>query len=283
MIVVIAGATATGKSNLALKLAKNFNGYILNGDSRQVYKELNIGTAKPSIEEIKKSEIEHRLFGHVSIDENYNLYQYQKEAFEVLNEKKNQVTFLVGGTGLYIDSVVYNYKLQQKNQAGQEREEFEKLSIDELKEKIGEDIVKLNESDRNNPRRLIRFLERGGQNYEKGEPLKHIYLVLDKDFEIIEKNIEKRIEDMFKKGLLEENQQLFEKGKHEKINTIGYKEFREFFEKRISLDQVKEKIFLNTRQYAKRQITWFKRNDNAIWIKDYEQATKECETFLTKV
>ena len=283
MIVVIAGATATGKSNLALKLAKNFNGYILNGDSRQVYKELNIGTAKPSIEEIKKSEIEHRLFGHVSIDENYNLYQYQKEAFEVLNEKKDQVTFLVGGTGLYIDSVVYNYKLQQKNQVIEKREELEKLSIGELKEKIGEDIVKLNESDRNNPRRLIRFLERGGQNYEKGEPLKHIYLVLDKDFETIEKNIEKRIEDMFNKGLLEENQQLFEKGKHEKINTIGYKEFEEFFKGDITLDEVKERIFVNTRKYAKRQITWFKRNENAIWVKDYDGIYNNLKSLITSL
>jgi len=137
MIVAITGATATGKSKLALKLAKEFNGYILNGDSRQVYKELNIGTAKPSSQEIKKSRIEHELFGHVSIEENYNLYRYQKEAFEVLNKKKDKTTFLVGGTGLYIDSVVYNYKLKEVNEKKEKREELEKLTLEELQKKIG--------------------------------------------------------------------------------------------------------------------------------------------------
>lgn len=269
MIVVIAGPTASGKSQIAIKLARDFNGYILNGDSRQIYKELNIGTAKPTSEEIKKSQIEHRLFGHVSIDEDYNLYRYQKDAFKVLEEKENQNAFLVGGTGLYIDSVVYNYKLKKGDE--RRRKELEKLTLKELQEKTGEDLKKLNYSDRQNPRRLIRFLERDKKIYEKGEPLKHIYFVLEKDFNIIEKNIKKRIEDMFRMGLLEENEKLFKEGKHEKINTIGYKEFEDFFKGKITLEQVKEKIFLNTRQYAKRQITWFKRNKDAIWVKDYEE------------
>lgn len=266
MIVVIAGPTASGKSNLALKLAKKFNGYILNGDSRQVFKELNIGTAKPSKEEIQKSKIEHRLFGHVSIDEDYNLHRYQQEVKEVLKEKKGQTTFLVGGSGLYIDSVVYNYKLEKS-----EKKQDENFNLEELKEKVGDNLKKLNESDRNNPRRLIRFLQRNFKNYEKGKPLKHIYIVLDKDFGVIEQNIKKRIEKMFKDGLLEENEELFKQGKHQKINTIGYKEFRDYFEKKITLEEVKERIFLNTRQYAKRQITWFKRNKNAIWVENHEE------------
>ncbi len=282
MIVVIAGATATGKSQLALKLAKDFDGYILNGDSRQVYKELNIGTSKPSEEEIEKSKIEHKLFGHVSIDENYNLYQYQKEAFEVLEEKKNQTAFLTGGTGLYIDSVVYNYKLQKINEKKQ-RNLLERLSLEELKERVGQDIKNLNESDRNNPRRLIRFLEKDKQKYPKGKPLKHIYIVLNKEFNEIEKNIKSRIEVMFKEGLLEENEGLLKKGKHEKINTIGYKEFRDFFKGEITLDQVKENIFLNTRKYAKRQITWFKRNKDAIWIEDYDKNYSNLKSLITSL
>jgi tRNA dimethylallyltransferase len=278
MIVVIAGATATGKSKLALKLAEEFNGYILNGDSRQAFKELNIGTAKPSKEEIEKSNIEHKLYGHVSIDEGYNLFRYQKEAFEVLEEKKDKTAFLVGGTGLYIDSVVYNYKLQENKEKTKLREELERQNLEELKEKIGEDIEKLNESDRENPRRLIRFIEKEKKVFAKGTPLKHIYLVLEKDFSVIEENIEKRVEKMFEQGLLEENEDLFKKGKHGKINTIGYKEFREFFEGEITLEEVKEKIILNTRKYAKRQITWFKRNKDAIWISDYEQAHQNLST-----
>ncbi len=271
MIFVIAGATATGKTKIAQKLALEFNGYLLNGDSRQVYKELNIGTAKPTPEEIAGSKIEHRLFGHVNIDEVYNLYRYQKEAMEIIQEKekKGTNTFLVGGTGLYIDSVVFNYQLEEKKSHC--REEFSKLKIKQLQEKVGEELKKLNESDRKNPRRLIRFLEREGKSLKKGEPLKHMYFVLEKDFAEIEKNIEERIQTMFQDGLVEENEELFKSGKHEKINTIGYVEFREFFEKRISLQEVKKSIFLNTRKYAKRQITWFKRNENAIFFKNYEQ------------
>jgi tRNA dimethylallyltransferase len=270
MIVVLAGPTATGKSEIALKLAKKFNGYIINGDSRQVYKELNIGTAKPSPEEIKKSKIIHKLFGHVNIDEEYNLFKYQKEVNEVLKKHNNKLAFLVGGTGLYIDSVVYNYELKEYHE-NSEREKLEKLTLQELQEKIGENLEKMNRSDQNNPRRLIRFIEKKQEFYKKGKPLKHLYLVLERDFDVIEKNIQKRIEEMFKNGLLEENEKLLKKGKHEKINTIGYREFRDFFEKKITLEEVREKIFLNTRKYAKRQITWFKRNKNAIWVKDYEE------------
>jgi tRNA dimethylallyltransferase len=269
-IVVIAGATATGKTEIAIKLAQKFNGYIINGDSRQVFKELNIGTAKPTQKEIEKSKVPHKLFGHVSIDKGYNLFKYQQEVRKILKENPQRTAFLVGGTGLYIDSVVYNYKLTEKKGNEIDRKILEKLTIEELQEKVGEDLEKLNESDRENPRRLIRFLERGSLNYKKGRPLKHIYIVLEKDFSFIEKNIEKRIEKMFKNGLLKENQELFKQGKHGVINTIGYREFREFFEKEITIDEVKKRIFLNTRKYAKRQITWFKRNKNAIWVKDYK-------------
>ncbi len=281
MIVVIAGATATGKSQIAIKLAKEFNGYILNADSRQVYKELNIGTAKPSKEEIDASKVKHKLFGYVSIDEDYNLYRYQKDAFKVLEERENQNAFLVGGTGLYIDSVVYNYKLKKGDKGN--RKELEKLSLKQLQKKVGKDLEKLNQSDKQNPRRLIRFLEREKQKYEKGNSLEHIYFVLEKDFNILEKDIKERVNDMFEKGLLEENERLFKEGKHEKINTIGYKEFEEFFKGDITLDEVKERIFVNTRKYAKRQITWFKRNENAIWVKDYDGIYNNLKSLITSL
>ncbi len=272
MIFVIAGATATGKSEIAVKLAQNFNGYIINADSRQVFKELNIGTAKPSTEEIQKTKVQHELFGHVSIDESYNLYRYQKDVKDILEKNKSKLPFLVGGTGLYIDSVVYNYELKETKE--NQRKELEQLTLQELQEKAGGDLERLNESDRNNPRRLIRFLERDKENYKKGDPLNHIYIVLDIEFDVIEKNIKKRINKMFENGLLEENEKLFKEGKHEQINTIGYREFREFFQEKLGLEEVKEKIFLNTRKYAKRQITWFKRNKedkNVFFVKDYDE------------
>jgi tRNA dimethylallyltransferase len=137
----------------------------------------------------------------------------------------------------------------------------------------------LNESDQNNPRRLIRFLERSFEKNQKGPELKHLYLVLDIEKEVLEKRIKERVELMFEKGLLEENKALFEKGK--RVDTIGYKEFYDFFEGKITLDVVKENIFINTKKYAKRQITWFKRNENAIWVKDYKEALDLCKNFLS--
>jgi tRNA dimethylallyltransferase len=274
-IVVIAGPTATGKTDLAIKLSKEFNGYIINGDSRQVFEELNIGTSKPTQEEMKKANVDFFLFGHRSVKEKYNLYQYQKEVFEILEANNARVAFLVGGTGLYIDSVVYNYTLQQSKS----RKNLEGLSIDELKARVGKNLKKLNKSDQNNPRRLIRFLEKDFEVYKKGQPLKHLYLVLQKDFDVLEKEIEERIGRMFENGLLKENEIL----KNENVNTIGYKEFQEYFEGKISIEEVKERIYINTRKYAKRQLTWFKRNKEAIWIKDFAEALRLCKSFLTDI
>ena len=277
MIVVIAGPTASGKTDLALKLAKHFDGYILNGDSRQVFKELNIGTAKPTEKEIKRSNLKHKLFGHISIDEDYNLYKYQKDAFDIIKKNKDKTAFLVGGTGLYIDSIVYNYELKESDT--KVRKELENLSVEELQKRVGKNLKVLNQSDQNNPRRLIRFLEKSFEKNQKGLELKHLYLVLDIEKEVLEKRVKERVELMFEKGLLEENKALFEKGK--RVDTIGYKEFDDFFEGKITLNVVKENIFINTKKYAKRQITWFKRNENAIWVKDYKEALTLCQNFLS--
>ncbi len=219
------------------------------------------------------SNVEHYLFGHVSIKEEYNLYRYQKEVKDILKNNNQKTAFLVGGTGLYIDSVVYNYHLKENQK---DVSNLQNLSIKKLQKIIGDNLNKLNESDRNNPHRLIRFIQKGEQHLERGEELKHLYLIYYDDFGNIEENIRRRVKEMFEKGLLEENEKLKE---YNLNGTIGYQEFEDYFKGKIDLDGVEHNIYTNTRKYAKRQITWFKRNENAIWVKNYKTAKKNVKNF----
>jgi tRNA dimethylallyltransferase len=290
-IVVVAGPTASGKSTIALQLAKDIGGYIINADSRQIYKELKIGTAQPKPDKKEKGiwyidSIKHYLYGYVSIKENYNLYQYQKDVQNVLNKEK-KIPILVGGTGLYIDSIVYNYYLTQnkKRKTKYSREELKKMSVDELQQLIPTNIFnKLNRSDKNNPIRLIRAIERGGINESKGNRLNHIYLLLDIDLERLKDRIINRVNQMFNDGLLEENRKLINKGfsyNLPALQSIGYQEFKEYFEGKKDINTVKNEIVLHTVQYARRQKTWFKRNRDIVKIKSYKQAYSEVSNFLS--
>jgi len=211
-IIVIAGPTASGKSDLAIRLAKEINGEIINGDSRQVYKELSIGTGKPS--EKERSLVPHHLYDYISVKENYNIYRYQKDFNKLLKSfPKKKIPILVGGSGLYIDSVIFNYELKEEKPSKKEREERErlnKLSVGQLQDLVRDIdpklLEKLNRSDRSNPIRLIRLIEREGEILSKKEPKRHKYFVIDLDKKVLNKNIETRVEKMFKMGLLEENQ-----------------------------------------------------------------------------
>lgn len=271
-IIVIAGPTASGKSDFAIKLAKDINGVIINADSRQIYKEISIGTAKPSIEEMK--EVPHFLYGHISVKENYNIYRYQKDVEKVLtNLSKEQIPIFVGGTGLYIDSVVFNYHLSKEEVDKEEREKLNLLSIKELRKLVDPDILKsLNNSDRNNPVRLIRIIEKNEKRELRGKELIHKYFVIDINKEELNRRIRDRVENMIDNGLIEENINIREEdlNKYPALKTIGYQEFDGYFEKQESLDDVKDKIVKNTSKYAKRQKTWFRRHKHAIWTNDYD-------------
>lgn len=275
-IIVIAGPTASGKSSMALQLAKDINGVIINADSRQIYKELNIGTAKPVPDRILNSkewvidDIPHFLYGFLPIKEKYNIFQYQKDVQEVFDNLSDDKTpILVGGTGLYIDSIVFNYHLSsdsgiQNNLTG--------LTVKELQNMLDPEIV-LNESDRNNPVRLVRILEKGNSEQKKGPELNHKYFVLDIDKDGLRDRIEERVDQMFKDGLLEENQELFKSTTV--LKTIGYAEFTKYFNKQISLDEVRSNIVTNTSKYAKRQRTWFRKNKKAVYVTDYNYLLTE--------
>ena len=285
-IIVIAGATATGKSEISLKLAKKINGYIINADSRQIYKKINIGSAKPKFDkEISKgvhtlNGITHYLYDFVDPKENFTIFDYQNCVNNVLKNTQG-IPILTGGSGLYIDSVVYNYKLSKNNK----NTDLKDKSIDELQELAKEYLPYMSESDRKNRHRLIRAIQREGVNKEKGKELNNIYFVIDIEKEILQERIKKRIDNMFKEGLLEENISLLKQGytyDDKGMKTIGYIEFKEYFENKISLEDVKERIFKNTMGYVKRQRTWFKRNKNAIWINDPKEISYLASNFILK-
>lgn len=289
-IIVIAGTTASGKSNIAIKLAKKINGVIINADSRQIYKEISVGTAKPTPDRIDNGVfiidgIKHYLYSFVSVKEKYNLYRYQKDVFALLEKlPKDVVPILVGGTGLYIDSVVYNYKLKEKKEDVET--DFDSLNIKELQKLIGkEKLEKLNESDRQNPRRLVHILKHGLPSIAKGNSLNHIYFFLDLNPEVVKKNIRLRVEEMIKNGLIEENEMIRKKGlnRYPALDTIGYQEFDGYFEKEKPLNQVKEEIITHTNQYAKRQRTWFRRNKNVIYAKDFKTILDSTNTYLNSI
>jgi tRNA dimethylallyltransferase len=287
-IIVIAGPTASGKSNLAIRLAKEIKGKIINADSRQVYKELSIGTGKPS--EKERSLVAHHLYDYISVKENYNIYRYQKDFNKLLKSfPKKKIPILVGGSGLYIDSVIFNYELKEEKLTKREKEKRERLnnlSVGQLQELVRDInpklLEKLNRSDRSNPIRLIRLIEREGEILNKKEPRKHKYFVIDLDKKVLNKNIETRVEKMFEMGLLEENRKLREKGleKYPALNTIGYQEFIPYFEGKCSLEDVKRKIIKNTKEYAKRQRTWFRKHDHAIWTSNYNLILEESLKFI---
>ena len=267
-IIVIAGPTCSGKSGIALQLAKDIDGVIVNGDSRQIYKELRIGTARPTQEEMQG--IPHYLYGHISVTEDYNIFKYQKDFNRTIQEIPNgKAIILVGGTGLYIDSAIFNYKLKKNNEKGLD---IESKDIEEIRKLIPKSILEdLNESDSNNPRRLLRIIQKGTREAERGNPLPHKYFVIDIEPNVLRERIAKRVDSMLEGGLVEENHrlQIEDLTEYKALSTIGYQEFRGYFDGTKKLEEVKQEIINHTNQYAKRQRTWFRRNPNAIWSNNY--------------
>lgn len=290
-IIVIAGCTASGKSDVAIKLAKEINGVIINADSRQVYKEISIGTAKPTPDEIEDGVfiidgIKHYLYSYISVKQQYNLYQYQKDVFTLLKKLPVNVTpILVGGTGLYIDSVVYNYKLKE-NPKKEINIDLKGLSIKDLQKMIGsKKLEKLNKSDKENPRRLMHIIKHGLPSVKKGKALNHLYFFLDIDVDTIKKNIRLRVEKMFEAGLINENELIHKErlNIYPALDTIGYREFDGYFNGEKSIQEVKEEIITHTNQYAKRQRTWFRRNENVEYVKSLEEILSTINTHFDRV
>ena len=266
-IVVIIGPTGVGKTKLSISLAKYLDAVVINADSMQVYRDLNIGTAK--IKENEKEGIKHYLFDICDIEEEYNIYKYQKDGRKLLDkfQKEGKNVVLVGGSGLYIKSLLYDYKFQEEEY----KEAYENLTNQELLE----EIKKHHETDIhvNNRKRLIRELNKIKNNNQITSDIhKKLYnfllIGLTCDREELYKIVDKRVDLMIEDGLIEEVKTLYEKGINSKAmqTGIGYKELYSYFKGDISLEEAVKLIKKNTRHFIKRQYTFFKHQMDVTWL-----------------
>lgn len=283
-VLVIAGPTASGKTALSVKLAQILNGEIISGDSQQVYKELSIGTAK--ITEDEKQNIKHYGLDLIHYNENYSVKDFQSMARHAIDEitTNAKLPIIAGGTGFYLKACLYDYEFKDELV---EDDQFEELSNEELYNKLKEiDPQSLEKIHLNNRKRLIRALNIGLKGQTKTEresiqnhqPIYDVFLVvLDLPKPILDQRIEKRLDSMFNSGLKEEVLNYFnspETWEYQSFQGIGYKEWKGFLLNQMSLDEVKEKIIISTRQYAKRQLTWFRHQFKAYWYKPSEENEK---------
>ncbi len=282
-ILAIAGATASGKSKVAVELAKKLNGEIISMDSMQIYKHMDIGTAKVTLQEMEN--IPHHMIDIVEPNMPFSVSDFVKLAKDKINEitARGKLPILAGGTGLYFESLIYPF-----NFGGAKSDEDIKNNLYKQLEQFGAEYLhkKLMEIDPidgakihpNNTKRLIRALEiyeiTGNTKTNNSTNKQLLYdldmYVLDWDREILYDRIEKRVQIMFDNGLQKEIENLLKVRitfDMQSMQGIGYKEFASYFDGKCSLDDVKNAIILNSRHYAKRQITWFKRYDFAKFIK----------------
>ena len=289
-LIVILGPTASGKSDLAIKLARKFDGEIVSADSRQIYQEMDIGTNKLTKKQM--SGIKHYLINVVKPDQGFTLAQYKRLAVKAIKDiqKRDKLPFLVGGTGLYIQAIVDNLQIPRVKPDKKLRNKLEKLTNQELLQKLKKtDPLTAKTIDLNNRRRLIRALEvclktkkPFSQQRRKGRTLFDICQIgLKLNKKILERRINQRVEQMFKMGLIKETKKLAKRYSLElpAMSGIGYQETSQYLQGKINLRQTKELIKRRTRQYARRQMTWFKKDRRINWIKNYSDAQKVVYSF----
>ncbi|MEE3342963.1 MAG: tRNA (adenosine(37)-N6)-dimethylallyltransferase MiaA [Bacilli bacterium] len=279
-IIVIVGPTGVGKTKLSIMLAKKYNGEIINADSMQIYKDLNIGTAKITKEE--KEGIPHHLFDIKHVTEEYSIYNYQKDCRKAIKDiqSRNKTVILVGGTGLYIKSALYDYKLNEKTN----NNNYDNIPTEELYNKLIKlDKDSIDKIDKNNRRRIINALSYYLANNKSITQNKTNKLLYDTYFiglttnrDELYKIINNRVDIMVKNGLIEEVKQFHNNNIYTKPLTggIGYKELYNYFDNKISLDEAIDKIKKDSRNYAKRQYTFFNNSLPTKWFNtDYNNFT----------
>lgn len=272
MIYVIVGPTGVGKTKLSIELAKKLNAEIINADSMQVYRGLDIGTAK--VKEDEKEGIPHHLFDIVDVDTLYTVYDYQRDARKKIQEitSRGKNVIIVGGTGLYIRACLYDYRFQEEG----EQETFDELSNEELLSRLSiyTDQILVHP---NNRKRLVRLLNRyqnGETDMEKkSEAIYDFYMIgLTTNRETLYEKINHRVDLMVEEGLFQEVETLYQKNIHSKaIETgIGYKELYRYFDGKITKEEAIEEVKKNSRHYAKRQYTFFNHQFPVHWFEtDY--------------
>lgn len=279
-LIVIAGPTAVGKTSFAIEVAAFFNTEIISCDSRQVYQELNIGVAKPSPQELQQ--IKHYCIGTHSITEDYNAGIFAEEANSILNKlfKEHSVVIMAGGTGLYIKAATKGLdKLPTKNEAL--RAEFAQASLEQIQEKAKTIGIVPEEVEWQNPQRLLRAIEiKLGEKQVEEQPHKDYqthYYFLNRDRQELYQRINQRVDIMMEEGLEEEVRSLIPYQHLNALQTVGYKEFFNYFNGDWTKEFAIEKIKQHTRNYAKRQLTWFRNQD------DYVEIATALEPFLSEV
>lgn len=287
-VIVITGPTAVGKTKLSIELAKRYNGEIINADAVQVYKGLDIGSAKVTEEE--KEDIPHHLFDIKEVDEEYTIYHYQKDCRKIIKEVqgRGKTPILVGGTGLYIKAALYDYKLTEEK----ETNTYDNLTDEELYNKLLE-LDKNIVIDKNNRRRLIRALNYYKENNKSINTnttnkllYDAIFIGLTTDRRILYDKINSRVDIMIKEGLLNEVKVFYDKNIRTKplLNAIGYREIYSYFDGNISLEEAIDKIKQNSRHYAKRQYTFFNHQLPVVWFEtDYSNFNNTVEKVINYI
>ncbi len=267
MIICIVGPTGVGKTKLSIEIAKKYNAIIINCDAMQVYKDLNVGTAK--ITEEEKESIKHYLLNIKDVNDPYSVYDYQKDARAILDKYKRKNIIFVGGTGLYLKAALYDYRFKEENN----NNTYDNYNDLDLYKMVLQKDPK-STIHPNNRKRMIRYLNKEDIEIVPPIPLyDHIIIGLTTNRDNLYKIINNRVDTMFKNGLLEEVKQFYDKNIRSKaINTgIGYKELYKYFDKEITLDEAKELIKKNSRHYAKRQYTFFNHQLPVEWFNvDYD-------------
>ena len=275
-LVVIAGPTAVGKTSLTIKLAEHFSSEIISADSRQFYREMKIGTAAPTIEEMRK--INHHFIGNLSVTDDYSAGKFEADALSKLSDLYNnhRIIFMTGGSGLFIQAVTEGFDTFQEVDPeirAHIRVKYKNEGLAWLQNEVKVlDAEYFEKADINNPQRLLRALEVSrstGKPYSsfksgisKPRDFSIIKILLNEDREEIYNKINQRVENMLIAGWLEETRSLLPFRKLNALNTVGYKELFEYLDGSLSLEKAVELIKQNTRRYAKRQLTWFRNDKN---------------------
>ncbi|MDR9458291.1 MAG: tRNA (adenosine(37)-N6)-dimethylallyltransferase MiaA [Salegentibacter sp.] len=292
-LITVSGPTAIGKTALAIKLAQHFNTEIISADSRQFFKEMRIGTAVPSEEEL--AAVPHHFIQHISVEDNYSVGDFERQAISKLGElfREHQVVVMVGGSGLYVKAILEGLDDFPEIDPGIREElnvTYETNGIEPLQQQLKELDPKYYEvADIQNPHRLIRALEiciGSGKTYSsflnRKKPernFKAINIGLETDREIIYDRINRRVDLMMDEGLLEEAEKLFPKRRLNALNTVGYKELFDYLKGIHSLETAVVEIKKNTRRFAKRQLTWFRKQEQVRWF-DYKTSSEKIIEYI---
>ena len=291
-VLIICGATASGKSGLGVYAGEILNGEVVSADSMQIYKGMDVGTAKITPQEMNC--VPHHLLDVVAPTANFSVAEYKELATKAINDIKSRgkLPIIVGGTGLYINSLIYDYSFNNTSADTTIRDKYRDILDkngaqylhDLLREKSPKDAERLHPNDTFRVIRALEVLELGNSSQDTGKiALTYKAITVDHPRESLYDRINQRVDVMFNDGLLDEVEYLLQNGVNfdcQSMKAIGYKEFKDYFDKTATLDEIREKIKKNSRNYAKRQLTWFRKMPNLTWCNTIEDAKTKIEELI---